>query len=256
MEKTRASSFWSGLGKIATILGVIWIGIQIYNYFSKSDYKIVANCEFSELLFPDSFILDLDKFEKTLESDSITNLFQIKGDLLNQYQTTKSIQSKLMSQFPKDLQKNLETLRSLWRFSIKNEGTRELSDIDLQLPFDGLFRVQKLGEKSLFSTFKNNIRVGSIRPGNEVVVIVWSSVDADVYYLDKSQISHPNGVNNIDYPEKVTGVLAWCTRHISSFVIFISFIPLIFLMFSVLSDEIKRKKSKSRNEVNATKQQN
>jgi hypothetical protein len=117
-------------------------------------------------------------------------------------------------------------LRSIWFFEIKNEGKKEIKDLQLELPFDGFCRIYPAGESLLdnwfgsrimspndiivssggvFSSFSRIIKVPSLRPSNIISVMAWGNVSASTAYVKDTKVTYSEGAYAISYPVIIRG---------------------------------------------------
>ncbi len=120
---------------------------------------------------------------------------------------------------PDPVKGHLKNLDSIWLITVENQGKKQVHDLVLELPFDGLYEVRQIGATTVFTEFQRIISLNSLRPSNKLQVILWAN---SPYYptttwcqngmYNETQITHPDGVVNIKYEERVTGLLAWGVR--------------------------------------------
>ena len=105
-------------------------------------------------------------------------------------------------------------LKSIWRFTIKNEGARDASELIFELPFNGFYKTTRPGvsRPSALSNFERTIKLDPLSASNEVSVLVWSDSAIDPGMERETKIQSPNGTFAIDYPVKVSGFMAWVER--------------------------------------------
>ena len=124
-------------------------------------------------------------------------------------------------------------LKGLWKFILKNDGSKDAGRVTLELPFDGVYQIvntDQSPQKNL-SVFKRSIQLDSIAPFKEVTLLIWSNVDANPGLENDIRLNSSDGDIAIDYPVRTTGFLAWVERHKSV----ISLVGLLLFLFLVLS---------------------
>jgi len=109
--------------------------------------------------------------------------------------------------------KSLE-MRSLWKFHVQNDGSHEAGQIVFELPFSGFYKIDQDGDAaSQLFAFQNNIDLGTLKPSEEISILVWTDSEIFPNLESKTRIRHDGGIISIDYPVKVTGFLAWVERY-------------------------------------------
>lgn len=150
--------------------------------------------------------------------------------------------TSLLRSFPIYPLQDLYDTNAMYKFNIINTGDKEISNLRLELPFNGLYTIRN--NKSRYSTgfniwnltkyrlqeekaegsttyksdikeFNKIIEIKGIRPSNQITVIVWTGYPAPLYlYNEKDmRITHPDGVIKIEFPTKVSGFLAWLHKN-------------------------------------------
>ncbi len=208
------------------------------NYVLKSsEYVIVATGEYSNFSIPVDLTEQLEKFQKLLGHDEIENQLNpsrsdtkpdsktdekgksISAELAEVEARTASIAlaiklgSYLREGYPAELIRDINSCSSFWEFTVDNKGNREVTDLKLELPFDGYYRIDRSGVSPQASKFTKNIPCGSLRPANTIKIVVWAKYPNLLIDAERTRLTYPNGIAEISYPTKVTGVLAWLYRN-------------------------------------------
>jgi hypothetical protein len=131
-----------------------------------------------------------------------------------------TLPESLIEDTPGPSRNTLKLMESIWWITVRNTGRKEVQDLSIELPFDGLYQVEKMGATSVVTNFQRIVDVGSLRSANEVTVIVWAGpaffprstwCARDVY--GQTRVTHPDGVVRIQYTETVSGFQAWWSRY-------------------------------------------
>jgi hypothetical protein len=205
---------WPAVAAIAALLTVVIATLPLV----KGDtYKIYANGDYAPFSVPAFFDQKLKNYVGSIDYERIS-------DVLNAERSSPhmdlTMQSRRISKYlegligEKDIAE-LRGIRSIWTFSVSNKGAKEVTDLRLELPFDGYYALSRLGEEPRFSNFTRVIPIGSIRPSNDISVLVWSTYEPSPTVQGLSKINHPNGVVDIEYPTRVSGLISWFYRSMS-----------------------------------------
>jgi hypothetical protein len=207
-----ATTTWSWIGKAATLVGLLWGSYQLLGLFKSSDYSIEAYGEHQAIIVPSPLITSFETFRNFINSDSIETMLGRENELIR-FVTASHIRRYFDSAFPTEILSSLKFTHSQWSFSIINDGSKEIRDPSLELPFDGFYSIIRNGKESASGAFTKSISLGAIRPENAVGVIVWTSSSSDAYDERQTRITHADGSFDIDYSVPVRGILAWIENH-------------------------------------------
>lgn len=241
-KEKKSNQFWSLLGKIALVLTVVWILIQMFNNFIKQpEYSIKAKGNYFKFQLPPEvnnrineyanvLAIDSSFIEGKLSKKSISELIKISKDKKRQEKI--GIDYKIphyTNVFRRKL--NIEKYESFWVFTIKNEGNKPLEDLILELPFDGYFSVIMKNKKTFSKQFKRQIKIGELKPSYLSTIKVWSTNSYMFPELDeeKTRITHKYGWEKINYPKEVSGILAWNSKNDN--LPLILFVFILFILF-------------------------
>ncbi len=232
MQKTDLSEnkTWSWIGKAATIVGLLYGIYQLTNLFKSSEYKIYATGEHHVVFFPNSFDDELENFKNNIALDSIMSRIKI-GKSYDRIESASSIRDFFNSSFPVDVQKKIRSIHSQWFFSVENTGSKEIRDLNLELPFDGIYSIVRNEKEESSGSFAKTIVLGALRPKNQLEVIVWTSAYSETYNEKRTRITHSNGAFEIEYSVPVRGILAWIDNNyiiVISMSIYVLFVILFF----------------------------
>jgi hypothetical protein len=222
IEKKVDSSFWGYIGKAGVIVGLIWGGIQIFNYFFKAgEYESVAKGNHS---FYETSPLHNEAYLKSTEYKALVRTIIEKEGALKDYNLDTlllklkgSNNSNEKAYFDMYLHEQgifaytNQEYSSIWTFSIKNTGNKPLEELALELPFDGTYKIILPNNVIKSNSFSNKIEIGELRPSYEANVYCWTKNSRTFTEDDeeKSRFTHKNGWFSISYPVEVTGVYAW-----------------------------------------------
>lgn len=192
---------WSWFKKISVPLSVVYTliallgGIIVLADWFSDDYKIYATGDHYTIRYPDTLV----------------NFFEYLGSNL---ESSKDMFAKLDFERTKG---RLFDLNYMWVFNIRNEGSKNVTDLRLKVPFGGNYKVVRAGETPLRGEFNNVIKIGDLQPDNDISVTAWTNnffADNLDYYEEKTAISHSNGTAKIRYPVQVFGFFASIYRNL------------------------------------------
>lgn len=137
----------------------------------------------------------------------------------------------------------LRRMKSVWRFEIKNEGTKEVSKLSFESPMSGCYRILEMSgmigiHSSELASFNKTMLLNSLLPNHWIIIEMWSeSYEAEI---DRNEIrmSHSSGTIPILFPVEVNVVQPFLYKkkpsyyfHSSAFFIII---PLSIIMYKLL----------------------
>ncbi|HKR61563.1 MAG TPA: hypothetical protein VJS64_17885 [Pyrinomonadaceae bacterium] len=217
-NKSRASQIVKILTVACALIGAVWVVMQIVSYLYPSDFKLEAYGDAVGILSPEITRDNQEKLKRLREGFSADKLKAIAPNIQDSERINleRAFEEMIRENSPRDVVDQFKNIRSIWWFTIKNVGTKEVRDIRLELPFDGLFVATQNGQSSELTEFKKNIPVNFLRPSNAINIVVWTySIDSspitslrgvdDEYFnynfsAEGTRVTHPNGVIYIDYP--------------------------------------------------------
>lgn len=242
-------NFWSIIGKLALVLSISWILIQMYNNFLKRpDYAFDANGNHSVFELPNDLKMTLNEYINILAIDSalVENDNKLVKDPISSLAKliqNQNYQGKLGINYKIPHYKNLfeakkvfHEYKSYWWFTLTNTGNKPLEDLTLELPFDGFFLINLKNENDISGYYRQQIKIGELKPSYSVTIKVWSVNEFDSSYPEwdeeKTRFTHKYGWQKIEYPKEVMGVLAWNSKN-NNFPLFI-FIFVLLILFVII----------------------
>lgn len=246
-KPSENSASWATVGKVLTVvgvaLGIIYTSAQLYSLY-RGEYEISASGDYApfELPFSSKQLEEsFNKIELGLSNDKLKEISP-KLDSDERSKIVDEYKKLVKENAPDKFWENFERPKSLWFFTIENQGKKEVTDLKLEVPFEGVARIEKVGESTDLTQFKNVITIGSLRPSHRIKVIVWNksflnnptyeaentSVEQPYYGTEEIRLTHPNGVVNVAFPVRVRGILG------SLILFFYFFSPILILTLLVL----------------------
>lgn len=128
-----------------------------------------------------------------------------------------------------------------WRFDIENTGGEIAKNVRIDFPFFGKIDTGNGSELKEFNN-ETSIQVGDLQPSDKRTLRVWSwggNIYKDYVYKDDIKVIHDGGVEKINYPVQVHGMVAWIVNN--SFVLLLGAFIIIWIG-SLLMSEIWQKK--------------
>jgi hypothetical protein len=199
---------WAAIGKAGLAIGVLLGAINLYSHFFTKDVAIEASGRCEPFIVPDTYLQTFKGTDVFLTADELEKLLPEKLDrkrlvALDNADANRKRGSKLESAAQK-----LDDIRSSCVFTVSNTGNKEAQDINFELPREGLYVLNKLGEQTKEAEFKKLIPIGKLNPGGKIQIGVWRSDGYSVVSpleLQDFRVTHTNGVVNVDFlPDNTT----------------------------------------------------
>jgi len=149
----------------------------------------------------------MSKKDMIFQQDTLENMINDKDG-----ETAEQIFDYTFNSFSKSYSDYLKNYKTLWIFELSNSGGDVVSDIFVVLPHRGKYLISMTGLESKFADFNKRIPVGDMMVGDETTIFAWTEEDLDdysAYHGDITKIATRNGIVDIVYPTKTTGLLAW-----------------------------------------------
>ena len=250
-EKKSSKNIWVWIGKVAVVIGVILGLLQIAQFFKGAEYNISVEGEHSTLSLPPIPDKEFDYLEKVINLDSLKSLLPVVKSESDRTQIAQFILTYFLVKYD-DIISLFSQFHSIWVFKIHNKGNKEVTSLNLELPFSGYYLRSQSGQKRVFSDFTDVIPLGSLRPRNEISVVVWSDTRPESYLEENTRVTHSNGASTISYPYQVRGIFASIARNLFPLILLLCLlITVAATAFSNFYESIAfvRKKRKQVNET-------
>ena len=161
-------NFKDFIGVSATIFTIIWLILQITNYFSsKSDYSAIATKRFFNYEISPNQRINVENV-----SSLITSLrTSLNEDIINRYAMNSTINS-LVYKLNLSLERNYNEMSF---FTISNSG-RSLENLRLRLNSSGYYKMILVSDNNNVigsGYFSNEIWIGRLHRRDEIRIICW-----------------------------------------------------------------------------------
>jgi hypothetical protein len=239
---------WETIGKIGVLLSIIWVSVQLFNYFSSTTGKIRATMKSSKFILPalieknmftslpNEIINSLNK----LNSDRDTSLKQFRGALFK-YERLKHFHDYLTSKITNYDYNNFKYYRYFWTINLINPSSKLVQSINVDIETDGYYQLISQDDSSTASFYTHNIQIGDLRPQNKATLFVWSSYTSEV---KKVKINYKDGFIIPEEIKEVTGFYGWLSKYSLTENIFLRLLPFLlicYLIFSTIILVIKKR---------------
>ncbi|MBC7524468.1 MAG: hypothetical protein H7239_08535 [Flavobacterium sp.] len=230
--ENNGNKTWTNIGKISIVIGIIWVGIQIYN-FLKPTYSAVIKGDHFPTLYHQAILDDkktLNKFnffcqEFPFEKENIKSNKELDSLINNFSEKNKSNFENYCYFNNRNYNK-----RSIWTFDINNSGYSPLEELSIELPFNNCeYRIIGPDNKIINGVFSNRILLGNLNPSFNYQVIVWDDFLNDMYDENKCKVHHKYGTFDVSFAYKTYGTVASMLQLASIF-----YVPLLILIFGIL----------------------
>jgi hypothetical protein len=216
---------WSLVGKVAALLGVVWVGLQIWYKVFHRDYRLTAVGDFG--IVRNVPTLERRLYELARSTDPVIACRTRGGSKDIAYGDCTEFMTELGAhEALSDLARIVRSSKTWIRLTLTNRSNKQVTGIRITVPGTGCCtRVNNdLAELSLHS---GTIDVGALLPGEVFELDAWTdSSPSFLHHRLSVKVMHANGSLQVVFPERVTGPLRFCARHGTFFV---------FLLFIVLS---------------------
>lgn len=128
--------FWTLLGKVSLVVGIIIAIIGIYEYATKKSPDLTISCQSNRFLLPQSEDRSEEARRKSYELSNYSALLQVQ---------------------------------------VTNSGNRKAEGVVLSVPTQGLYQLSRLGRSEPVSLFNGEIKVGDLLPTQYINANIWSS---------------------------------------------------------------------------------
>jgi hypothetical protein len=213
-DDAKKGGAWAVVGKASTVVGVIWVLIQIVGRLMAPSEQLGASAVIYPLKFPTTMRARAADVVNAINEEQLADaLPATMRDAEARRSTAEVIVTYLHKHIPDELfqpygKRSLFAFRYRWEFTLKNTGDREVKDLGLETPFGGLYDIIRSDGSTASGPFDGGIQIGSIRPQSSVTLDLWTDEFSGKFTRDAVILTHPDGAIRIIYAEEVTGVLA------------------------------------------------
>lgn len=201
-------TFWHWFGMIAAFTLLIWLSIFGYNYLESSrGPKLVVKGEYHNFTVLPYLDYYMKNKEMVFHQDTLAQMVDEDNRKM-----AKQIFDYTFYSFSKSYSDYLKKYKTLWIFELSNHGSEVVSDIYLELPNKGKYLLNMTGIESQFADFNHRIKIGDMMIRDNATVFVWTEESLDdysAYHGDMTKVTTQNGVMDIIYPVRTTGIMAW-----------------------------------------------
>ncbi len=170
------------------------------------------------------------------KTESILDTFYYNNR--DNYKANKKITELIKNTIPKIYRYNHSSnYKFFYFFLIKNKSNEIAYDVILNGRILGICEIIN-HEKTIIEEFNNNVKLGDIRPKDEVIVKLWGGRISVTNVKNSFKISHTKGVSKIKVGGTVFGFSKWI---FDNFIDLIFFIPMAILLIFALIIMIKPK---------------
>lgn len=225
--------FWSSFGKISLVVGVISGIIYLSSEIGTKEPKIITICSYNSFDIPPDIQSTL---RSTWDYNTWDNLEVFIDSVKNKESHTNRIISYLRdyvhSFYPKSIQSGRSPYSSFFNFTIFNEGDLVANDLVLDGPSPGLCRIVNRDNSQTVVAFNHTLSLGSIRPGDEIKVYLWTT--SSIYHPDDDfRITYSDGIGKIRFPSTHYGFKRWVGDNIGLILLFSIFTLVFFVLFTL-----------------------
>lgn len=203
---------WMLILRISVLFGIIWIAVQFYDFIKPSFHGLEVDGHYYVYHIPDSIKREVWK--------------------INDVEARENV-------------KRFSEVNSLYVFSLRNQTDKEISGINLDVPFEGIFQITRNERVILSSKYDRKIPVGSLQPADDINVIVWTDSWTTVpkgRFDKRYRVHYPGDTSYVDFPMEVRGVMATVIDYgIANLFILLSVLLLVLTSFTIIIMLLLRK---------------
>lgn len=224
------------IGKVialtASVLTIIALLFELYNYITKESETLSASIKSTEFQFPSILVGDV---MESLPRDIIDSIFALRARCdtsMKQLDRLSHFAEFINSKITHPEVRNFGYYHYFWIIEISNPGNIPVSSISIDVNRGGYYRLISEEDSVKESLFGKNIIVGNLRPQNKAKVYIWADDPADYRNV---KINYSTG---FIYPKKindVSGFYAWVTKYSPIENLFLRIIPFSLLVYYVFS---------------------
>ena len=225
------SKFWNNFGKFSAVVGTIAAIVTLVAFFSRSGSEEI------DLYIETSKYRLIPVVEETInENRSLLRSIELRDEISSNLPQELDPKEKrnILDAMQKMSEKNLEiydqasfdSYGGISFLNLENTGTVAASDLIIDFPYEGMVQLTYADGTEKIQEFKTTIKVGKLRAGTEVSLIVWSQLELSEYALEQINVTHKSGKGSVHWPVSTN----WYGRFIGEYLYFTPLIVYILLM--------------------------
>ncbi len=238
------SSFWSIMGKISVILTIITAVYAIWVIFSQQAEDLELHIESV------TYELNPRLKESVEKSFKVFSYFELRKAIKNElpqeiykeFDFVEFIQKLHNNSWGDINEYNFDDYTEFTSVVVSNTGDRTATDIKIDIPTEGLALILTSDDSKKVVDFNKVISLDDIRAGNHTNITIWSRTRLYEYYYKNMNITHKNGVGDISWDIKVTGL----GRYFFEYIYFLPMLIYLIFMLGVGSSMYFRKDSETK----------
>ena len=167
--KMKSILNWESLGRILSVLSVVWISIQIFNYFATTKSgKIDATLKSANYILPQ---LIANNFKRDLPEDVLDTLKKIFSDK-DIYNSGRASQFRafLANKLNIASCNNFQIYSYFYKLNLYNSSGKSVESVNVDISESGFYQLISQDDSEKESFYSHNIIVGDLRPQNKATI--------------------------------------------------------------------------------------
>ena len=245
----QKENFWSIIGKISVLLGLVVALFAIYNHaFSNDEPELIVYAYPETFRYPPNLDEAIKKSKEVMSYSNIDS--QIAKTLkekefknLNSHDLASNLAGFAKELWPNILRNGAPEYDGHISFIIKNVGRSHAESVVFELPLYGLATVSATDRDLQVIEFSKILNLGSIRGESDLLVRVWSKDTLNKYEYDELNVTHKKGIAEIKIANHIFGVFDALNESLGAFIALVP-VVLYFLLAIVYHSgvEVGRKR--------------
>jgi hypothetical protein len=203
----------------AAVVGVIWTGVQIYEWIFAPSGKLKADVSFGVYRNPPAFEESIGSLHRLLKLDDSTlqkiyNINLFKGTTADNVARFLRIYTDVISHTVDEFERGeISNSEGYWNLDILNSGEKEVKNIQIKIPwYSCAVATFEDGTKKIFRK-DGVLQIGDLQPSQKVNVFAWTKILPSRSYFDDVKIHHSDGLATIHFFVPVTGIWAFLKEY-------------------------------------------
>lgn len=223
MTANRSEQNWITFGKVAAVVGLFGTLVGIWVALKPDAVNLKARATTATIAVPPDYLSAISTFQKLHSREFLKQIFNSNPPTTMKSEDTISllykIEDTIHKSTPNTFKYSPPSYTGYCVLEIENDGSVPADDVALSTPFSALTQIRFPNSEEKLLNTNNSLQLGTVRPGEKVLVQFWLSTPISFYNQSSIVLSHKTGRGTISFSSTVFGFTAWLSNN--SFFIFL-----------------------------------
>lgn len=208
---------------LTVLVGFVLSSTQLWDWFHKPSQQLRLVLKTSLLALPPPLFELFADMQEAIKLTRLEELEVVKRYLADANDARLASEVKdvvrevsyyLAKEIPSNLPYDIAGLKAVWMANVSNPGTKRIEDVVVTLPHAKCLTVSREGSDAEHKESSEVIRLGTMRPKEEITLIAWTNMSLGKHEVDRVKVTHADGVGKIYYYDDAGPVGRWLESNL------------------------------------------